>query len=174
VLTITAHVVFSGFIIAAIGHLVKGVEMEGARGALLAAPVVGLANDCVRPMLVASEIPLTGLTLGPFLFLANALALGLVAAVFRTFRVRSFRSAFAAALVLTLVNLPIAMVFGSWEPNPDADDHVQRQLHPGRLCCAPSAVARATPRSRAFPAERLERRLASPGPGWIPSVSGSR
>lgn len=140
-LALTAHIVFSAFMIEAVGRLVRGVEVDGASGALVVASLVGLANGCVRPALVASHIPLTVLTLGLSLFVVNALVLGLVSAVFPAIRVRGLRSAFVAALALGLVNLPIAMVLGGWEPDPDTDHHVQWQIRPGQLCCAPSAVA---------------------------------
>ena len=111
-LEFVAHVVFSAFLIAVVGRLVSGVEVEDAFAAVVAAVVLGIANAVVRPLLLVLTFPLTILTLGLFLLVVNALVLWLVSAVVPGFRVRGFGSAFLGALVLSLLNVAIAAVFG--------------------------------------------------------------
>ena len=111
-LEFATHVVFSAFLIAVVGRLVRGVEVEDAFAAVVAALVLGLANAIVRPLLVVLTFPLTLLTLGLFLLVVNALVLWLVSALVPGFRVQGFGSAFVGALVLSLLNLAIALVFG--------------------------------------------------------------
>lgn len=123
-LELTTHVVFSAFLIALVGSLVKGLEVDGA-SALAASLVVGLANAFVRPLLVLAALPLTILTLGPFLLVVNALVLWLVSAVVPGFRVRGFVSGLVTVLVLSLLNLAIALVLGGWEPDPQTDHHIR-------------------------------------------------
>ncbi|MGI9431402.1 MAG: phage holin family protein, partial [Myxococcota bacterium] len=98
-LEFAAHVVFSAFLIAVVGRLVSGVEVEDAFAAVVAAVVLGIANAVVRPLLVVLTFPLTILTLGLFLLVVNVLVLWLVSAVVPGFGVRSFGSAFVGALV---------------------------------------------------------------------------
>jgi len=112
VLEFVTHVVLSAFLIAVVGRLVSGVEVEDAFAAVVAAVVLGIANAVVRPLLVVLTFPLTVLTLGLFLLVVNALVLWLVSAVVPGFRVRGFGSAFVGALVLSLLNVAIAVVFG--------------------------------------------------------------
>ncbi|MDH3685073.1 MAG: phage holin family protein [Myxococcales bacterium] len=111
-LEFVTHVVLSAFLIAVVGRLVSGVEVEDAFAAVVAAVVLGIANAVVRPLLVVLTFPLTVLTLGLFLLVVNALVLWLVSAVVPGFRVRGFGSAFVGALVLSLLNVAIAVVFG--------------------------------------------------------------
>jgi putative membrane protein len=111
-LEFVAHLAFSAFLIAVVGRLVSGVEVEDAFSAILTALVLGVANAFVRPLLVLLTLPLTVLTLGVFLLVVNALVLWLVSAVVPGFRVRGFGSALVGSLVLSLLNLAIAMAFG--------------------------------------------------------------
>jgi len=107
------HIVFSAFLIAVVGRIVSGVEVEDAFAAVVAALVLGIANAVARPLLVVLTFPLTLLTMGLFLLVVNALVLWLVSAVVPGFRVSGFGSAFVGALVLSLLNLAIAVVFGA-------------------------------------------------------------
>jgi putative membrane protein len=111
-LEFVTHIVFSAFLIAVVGRLVSGVDVEDAFSAVVAALVLGIANAVVRPLLLVLTFPLTMLTLGLFLLVVNALVLWLVSAVVPGFRVNGFGSAFVGALVLSLLNLAISAVFG--------------------------------------------------------------
>jgi len=128
-LPFTAHVVFTAFLLEVVGRLVRGADVDGSRAVLAAALVLGLANSLVRPLLVLFTFPTTMLTLGPYLLVVNALGLWLVSAVVPDFRVRGLGSGFLAALMLTLLNLAIAMVLGGWEPDPQTDHHIRAPIH---------------------------------------------
>jgi len=80
--------------------------------ALLGAIVLGLVNAFVKPLMVFLTIPLTIITLGLFLLVINALVLQLVAALSPGIKVDGFGSALLGALVLTLLNLLVMMLFG--------------------------------------------------------------
>ena len=57
------------------GYVVPGVEVRNFAAALLAAVVVGLVNTFIWPVLVFLTLPITVVTFGLFLFVANGLAL---------------------------------------------------------------------------------------------------
>lgn len=128
-LPFTAHVVFTAFLLEVVGRLVRGVELDGARPVLAAALVLGLANSLVRPLLVLFTLPTTMLTLGSYLLVVNALGLWLVSAAVPDFRVRGLGSGFLAALMLSLLNLAIAMGLAGWEPDPQTDHHIRAPIH---------------------------------------------
>lgn len=128
-LSFTAHVVFTAFLLEAVGRLVRGVEVDGARAILAAALVLGVANSLVQPLLVLFTLPTTMPTLGSYLLVVNALGLWLVSAAVPDFRVRGLGSGLLAALILSLLNLAIAMVLEGWEPDPQTDHHIQAPIH---------------------------------------------
>ncbi|HEX7022045.1 MAG TPA: phage holin family protein [Trueperaceae bacterium] len=70
---------------------------------LLAALVLGLVNAIVRPIMIILTLPLTIITLGLFLLVVNALAVGIVAAL-TSLNVTSFGGAILGALILTIVS----------------------------------------------------------------------
>jgi len=111
-LEFAAHIVFSAFLIAVVGRVVSGVEVEDTFAAIVAAVVLGIANAVVRPLLIVLTFPLTILSVGLFLFVVNGLVLWLVSAVVPGFRVNGFGSAVLGALVLSFLNLAISVVFG--------------------------------------------------------------
>jgi putative membrane protein len=82
--------------------IVPGVEIRGAGTLLLAALLLGIVNAVVRPIIVLLTLPFTVLTLGLFLWVINAMMLGLVAALLDGFTLRGFGSALLGALVISL------------------------------------------------------------------------
>ena len=82
--------------------LVPGVEIRGAGTLLVAALLLGFVNAVVRPIIVLLTLPFTVLTLGLFLWVINAMMLGLVAALLDGFTLRGFGSALLGALVISL------------------------------------------------------------------------
>jgi putative membrane protein len=67
-------------------------------------------NGLVRPLLILVTLPITILTLGLFLFVVNALVLGLAAALVPGFAIAGFGAALLGALLLTLFNLVASSV----------------------------------------------------------------
>jgi putative membrane protein len=61
-------------------------------------------NAVIRPVILLLTLPFTLLTLGLFIFVVNALCLALTAFVVPGFSVRSFWSALAGALIVSLVS----------------------------------------------------------------------
>ncbi len=83
--------------------LVPGIEVSGAWTLLGAALMLGIVNAVVRPLFILLTLPLTLITLGLFLFVANAAMLGLVAWMFDGFTIAGFWAAVFGAIVVSLV-----------------------------------------------------------------------
>ncbi len=84
--------------------LVSGLHVSTTGTLLLAALVLALINAAVRPIMVILTLPLTILTLGVFLLVLNAVCLWLVTVIVPGVEVRSFGSAFLAALIISIVS----------------------------------------------------------------------
>lgn len=104
-----AHWLLSALLLWLVSLIVPGVHLAGARAALLAALVLGIANALVRPLLVLITLPITVLTLGLFLIVINALMLLLTSAIVGGFRVHGFGSALLAGLVLGVFHLIVSV-----------------------------------------------------------------
>jgi putative membrane protein len=83
-------------------ELVPGIEVHDGWTLVGAAVLLGVVNAVVRPVLVVLTLPFTILTLGLFLLVINAAMLGLVAAMFDGFVIRSFWSAVLGALIVSI------------------------------------------------------------------------
>lgn len=70
-----------------------GVAIDGAGSLILATVVLGLVNALVRPVLVLLTFPLTIITLGLFLLVVNAAAVGIAAWLLEDFRIDGFWAA---------------------------------------------------------------------------------
>ena len=87
-----------------LSFLFRGVVVDSAITALVAAVVMGLVNAIIKPVLLFFTLPITFLTLGLFYLVINGLMLMLVSALVPGFYVAGFGTAFFAALVLSLLN----------------------------------------------------------------------
>jgi putative membrane protein len=86
-------------------RLLPGLEVSGARGAVVAALVLGLVNASIRWVLLIFTLPLNILTLGLFTLVINAVMLYLVAAIVPgAFKVRSFGGALVGALIISVLS----------------------------------------------------------------------
>jgi putative membrane protein len=83
---------------------VPGISLSGPFVVLLAGAILGFVNAVVRPILLLLTLPLTLVTLGLFIFVVNALCLGLTAALVPGFFIRDFWSAMLGALVVSIVS----------------------------------------------------------------------
>lgn len=104
------HWVVSALLLVLVDYFVDGIAIASFGYALLAALVLGLLNCLVRPLLIVVTLPITILTLGLFLFVVNALVLGLAAGLVPGFTIASFGAALGGALLLTLFNLVASSV----------------------------------------------------------------
>ncbi|MEZ5319029.1 MAG: phage holin family protein [Vicinamibacterales bacterium] len=99
-----ARLFLNGIAIIVAAWLLPGLSLDGPGSALLAGAILGLVNAIVRPVLFVLTLPLTLVTLGLFLFVLNAICLGLTAAVVPGFGIAGFGSALAGALVVSVVS----------------------------------------------------------------------
>ena len=98
------HLVLTALALIVVANLVGGVHVGGFLPALIAALILGLVNAVVRPVMILLTLPLTIVTLGLFLFVVNALLLMLAAWLAPDFAIRSFWSALALAVIVTVIN----------------------------------------------------------------------
>ena len=82
--------------------LIPGVEIHGVATLFVAAFLLGVVNAFVRPLIVFLTLPITVLTLGPFLWVINAAMLALVAELLDGFTLHGFGSALLGALVVSI------------------------------------------------------------------------
>lgn len=106
------HTLVSAALLFVMGRLVGGIEVHGARAAIVGALVLGLVNWVIWKFLAVVTVPLMILTLGLFAIVASAIALKLTAAVVRGFDIRTFGAALMGAVVLALMNLVVRLVTG--------------------------------------------------------------
>jgi len=85
-------------------RLVPGIHIASGPVLVFAALVLGFVNAVVRPVLLVLTLPITVVTLGLFLFVVNAAAFGLAAALVPGFTVASLGSAVLGSLVVALVS----------------------------------------------------------------------
>ena len=106
------HLVLTAAMLLLVANMVAGLEIETWGSAFIVALLLGVINAIVRPVMIALTIPITVFTFGLFLFVINALMLWLAAALAPGVRVEGFGAAFFGSLLLTILNILIAFVFG--------------------------------------------------------------
>lgn len=99
-----ARLLLNALAILAAAYLVPGIELTGTGAALAAGALLGLVNALVRPVLVVLTLPFTLITLGLFIFVVNAICLGLTAALIPGFSIDGYGTAFLGALVVSVVS----------------------------------------------------------------------
>lgn len=85
-------------------YLVPGLSITGFTAAAIGALILGFVNATFKPILVIFTLPLTFLTLGLFLFVVNAITLGLVGYLTPGFAVSGFFAAVLGSIVLSFVS----------------------------------------------------------------------
>ena len=91
--------------------IVPGFALVSFTSALIGAAVLGLVNAVVKPILILFTLPLTILTLGLFLLVVNAIALGLVSYLTPGFIITGFFPAVFGSVVLTFISAAIDWLF---------------------------------------------------------------
>ena len=94
-------------------------ETQTLGAVLIAALVLGLVNAVVRPLMIVLTLPFTILTLGLFLLVVNALAVGIVAAL-TPLNVTGFGGAILGALVLSIISGVLSYFLKSGERHAKA------------------------------------------------------
>jgi putative membrane protein len=113
---VLAHLIVTAALLLLVANLVPGIEVDGWGPAVVGALVLGLANALVRPLMVLLTLPLTALTFGLFLLVINGLMLQMTAALTPGLRVRGCGSAILGSIVLSLLNLGVALLIGPAPP----------------------------------------------------------
>jgi putative membrane protein len=90
--------------IAAAAWLFEGVEVTGGFWSYVwVAAILGLVNAVLRPVLILLTLPLTVLTMGLFLFVVNAITLGITDWLTTAIDIDGFWTTLLAAAVISLV-----------------------------------------------------------------------
>jgi putative membrane protein len=99
-----ARSLLNGVAILVAAWLVPGVLVSGTGAALAAGLLLGLVNAAIRPVLIVLTLPFTLITLGLFIFVVNAICVGLTAALIPGFDLASYWAAFFGAIVISVVS----------------------------------------------------------------------
>jgi putative membrane protein len=99
-----ARLLLNAIAIVVAAWLVPGFELSGTGAALAAGALLGLVNVLIRPILLVLTLPFTLVTLGLFIFVVNAICVGLTAALVPGFTIASYWAAFLGALVVSVVS----------------------------------------------------------------------
>lgn len=97
--------------------IVPGFAVVSFSSAVVGAAILGLVNAVVKPILVLFTLPLTILTLGLFLLIVNAIALGLVSYLTPGLTISGFFPAVFGSIVLTIVSGFVNQLFLSANEN---------------------------------------------------------
>ena len=97
--------------------IVPGFAVVSFSSAVVGAAVLGLVNAVVKPILVIFTLPLTILTLGLFLLVVNAIALGLVSYLTPGLIITGLFPAIFGSIVLTFVSGLINQFFPTADGN---------------------------------------------------------
>jgi putative membrane protein len=84
--------------------MLPGIQVDGAKAAILTALLLGLINATLRPILLILTLPLTLLTLGVFALVINGAMLALAARFVEGVHLAGFGSAVLGAIVVSLVS----------------------------------------------------------------------
>jgi putative membrane protein len=106
-----ARLVLNGFAIIVAAWLLPGLHLSGPFAALIAGAILGFVNAIIRPILFLLTLPLTLVTLGLFIFVLNALCLGLTAALVPGFEIDGFWWAVLGALLVSVVSWILNGIF---------------------------------------------------------------
>lgn len=92
--------------------LLDGLSFRNAQTLIVAALLLGVMNAVVRPLVIALTLPITVVTMGLFLLVVNAGMMGLVALLLDGFHIRSFGTALAASLIVSLCTAIASALMG--------------------------------------------------------------
>ena len=98
------RLIVNGVAVMVAAYVIPGLHVATTASAFVAGIVLGLVNAVIKPLLIVLTLPFTLITLGLFLFVVNAICLGLVAWLVPGFTISGFFAAFFGALVITLVS----------------------------------------------------------------------
>ena len=94
----------------ALPYLIDTVRIDSFMTALLVAVVLGFVNTILRPILIVLTLPVTMMSLGFFILILNGLLFWMVAALFPSFHVSGFWSAFFAAILYSIISWALSTI----------------------------------------------------------------
>jgi putative membrane protein len=103
-MSLFARLLLNGLAIVVAAWAIPGLAVSGVGAALLAGAILGVVNVVVKPVLLLLTLPLTLVSLGLFIFVVNAVCLGLTAFLVPGFSVSGFWPAVGGALVVSVVS----------------------------------------------------------------------
>jgi putative membrane protein len=98
-----------------VAHVVRGIQVTGFEGALIAALILGIVNAILRPILMILSLPLEIITLGLFTLVINAFLFWLVGALHVGLDVAGFWPAFLGAIVMSIVSWLLSLLTRGFE-----------------------------------------------------------
>lgn len=84
--------------------LISGINVTGTGVLLAAGLLLGIVNAFIRPVMIILTLPFTIITLGLFLFIINAMMLGLVAWFLDGFSISGFWAALGGSIIISLTS----------------------------------------------------------------------
>ncbi len=90
--------------------LVSGFEIKDFVTAILLAIILGFLNTFIKPLLVLLTAPLTLLTLGLFIFVVNAIMLGIAADIVPGVKFDGALQAVITAVVLSFISTKLSLL----------------------------------------------------------------
>jgi len=85
-------------------YLMSGVHVDNVFVAILAAVVISLLNNFIRPILIVLTLPFTLVSMGLFLLVINAVIILLASKIVPNFGVDGFWTAMVFSLLITVLN----------------------------------------------------------------------
>jgi putative membrane protein len=90
--------------------LVPGFEIKDFWTAMLLAIILGFLNTFIKPLLLLLTAPLTIITLGLFIFVVNAIVLGIAAYIVPGVTIEGPFQAVLAAIVLSFISTALSLL----------------------------------------------------------------
>jgi putative membrane protein len=85
-------------------YMMSGVHVDNVFVAILAAVVISLLNNVIRPILIVLTLPFTLVSMGLFLLVINAVIILLASKIVPSFSVDGFWTAMGFSLLITVLN----------------------------------------------------------------------
>ena len=95
----------------AVAAWITGISYSGLASLFAVALLLGLVNAFVRPILLILGLPFIVVTLGFAILVLNALLFWMVSGLVPDFKVSGFWQAFFAALIVSVVNWGLSLIF---------------------------------------------------------------
>ncbi len=105
------NLILSTIAIFVTGYILPGVNIRSIWIALAVAVVLGILNSFIRPILLVLTLPINILTLGLLTFVIMGFTVWLTSLVIPGFEVENFLWCMVFAVVLSLINLLIGLIF---------------------------------------------------------------